>query len=164
MSKAEKTREFIIEKAAPIFNKKGYENTSLSDILAVTKLTKGSIYGNFSDKNELALAAYQFNATYIFSKVSEAIKSKSSSTEAIIAYGDFYFLKWDTVFKVGGCPMLNAAVEADDHLHYLTNHVRNSFQKFLDLLHYTIEQGIRNNEFKAELNARDYAALIHSIV
>src|ERR1700722_8888899 len=61
ISKAERTRQFIIEKTAPIFNKKGYAGTSLSDITAATGLTKGSIYGNFADKDEVALAAFDYN-------------------------------------------------------------------------------------------------------
>ncbi|MBL7756118.1 MAG: TetR family transcriptional regulator, partial [Chitinophagaceae bacterium] len=47
--KAERTRQHIIEKAAPFFNKKGYADTSLSDITAATGLTKGAIYGNFEN-------------------------------------------------------------------------------------------------------------------
>ena len=58
MSKAEKTRQFIIEKTAPIFNKKGFAGTSLSDMTEATGLTKGSIYGNFADKDEVAMAAF----------------------------------------------------------------------------------------------------------
>jgi AcrR family transcriptional regulator len=40
MSKAEKTKQFIIEKTAPLFNTKGYNSTSLSDITQATGLTK----------------------------------------------------------------------------------------------------------------------------
>lgn len=45
--KSERTRQFIIEKVAPIFNRKGYAGTSLSDLTEATGLTKGAIYGNF---------------------------------------------------------------------------------------------------------------------
>jgi len=62
MSKAEQTRQFIIEKTAPIFNKKGYFATSLSDITTATGLTKGSIYGNFKDKDDLALHVYTYQS------------------------------------------------------------------------------------------------------
>lgn len=164
MSKAERTREFIIQKSAPVFNVKGYENTSLTDIQEATKLTKGAIYGNFSDKNELAIAAYNYNASLIYEHINECINDCSSSTEAVIAYGNFYVKKWEAVFIVGGCPMLNAAVEADDHLHFLKEHVRASFKKFIDLLDSTIEKGITGNEFKTDINTKEYAALIHSIV
>ena len=45
--RSEKTRQFIIETTASLFNKKGYAGTSMSDLTEATKLTKGSIYGNF---------------------------------------------------------------------------------------------------------------------
>ena len=57
MKKSEQTKAYIIEKAAPIFNKKGYAGTSLRDMTGATRLTKGSIYGNFANKDEAALAA-----------------------------------------------------------------------------------------------------------
>ena len=60
MSKAERTKNFIIEKTAPLFNMKGYSGTSMSDITAATGLTKGSIYGNFENKDEVAIAAFLF--------------------------------------------------------------------------------------------------------
>ncbi len=62
MSKAEKTKQFIIEKTAALFNSKGYTRTSLSDISEATGLTKGSIYGNFENRDELAIAVYKFNS------------------------------------------------------------------------------------------------------
>ena len=54
MSKAEKTRQFNNESTAELFNKKGYAGTSLSDISEATGLTKGSIYGNFENKDDVA--------------------------------------------------------------------------------------------------------------
>lgn len=69
MGKAERTRAFIIQKSAPLFNIKGYENTSLSDIQEVTKLTKGAIYGNFKDKNELAIASFEYNCSRVLVKL-----------------------------------------------------------------------------------------------
>ncbi|RKM92681.1 TetR/AcrR family transcriptional regulator, partial [Aquimarina sp. AD10] len=61
MIRSEKTRQLIIKKTASIFNKKGYTGTYLSDLTNATGLTKGSIYGNFKDKNEVALEAFRYN-------------------------------------------------------------------------------------------------------
>ena len=55
ISKSEKTTKYIIETVAPIFNRKGYAATSMSDLTAATGLTKGAIYGNFKNKEELAI-------------------------------------------------------------------------------------------------------------
>ena len=67
MKKSEKTRQFIVEKAAALFNTKGFYGTSMADIMEVTGLTKGGIYGNFKTdgadkkgvKEEIALAAFE---------------------------------------------------------------------------------------------------------
>ncbi|HKC68696.1 MAG TPA: TetR family transcriptional regulator, partial [Bacteroidia bacterium] len=88
MSKAEKTREFIIEKAAPIFNTKGYAGASLNDIIDATGLTKGSIYGNFENKDEVAIAVYQYNVKGFQKRIGEYINAKKTATEKITAIAE----------------------------------------------------------------------------
>ena len=60
MTKGENTRREIVEKAAPLFNQKGFEGTSLSDLMRVTGLQKGGIYRHFSSKEELAGEAFDY--------------------------------------------------------------------------------------------------------
>jgi TetR/AcrR family transcriptional repressor of nem operon len=164
MSKAAQTRQFIIEKASPLFNIKGYGNTSLSDIQEVTGLTKGAIYGNFADKNELAVAAYEYNCFVLRKKVEEAIAETSTAKAALLACTGFYTGYWPEIFKKGGCPMMNAAVEADDHLHFMRDTVRNSMKRFIKKIQQLIEKGQSNGEFKKTIVAADYAALLFSIL
>ena len=68
VSKAERTRNLIVAKSAPIFNQLGYGDTSLSTICNSTGLSKGSVYGNFKDKNELALEAFNLGVENIILK------------------------------------------------------------------------------------------------
>lgn len=164
MTKAEQTRQYIIAQSAPVFNVKGYENTSLSDIQKATKLTKGAIYGNFTDKNELAIAAYEYNSALIINALKNWIAKATSAKEALLAYPDFYVCNGQIVFKKGGCPLMNAAVEADDHLHFLRDTVRKSMKQFLRLIRNIIEDGQVNKEFKAKADAATYAAIIFSIM
>lgn len=42
MNKAESTRLTILEKAFKLIYEKGYQTTSIDDILATTKVTKGA--------------------------------------------------------------------------------------------------------------------------
>jgi hypothetical protein len=46
MTKAERTKKYIVEKAADLINRKGIAGTSLSDIMEATQLAKGGVYGN----------------------------------------------------------------------------------------------------------------------
>jgi TetR/AcrR family transcriptional repressor of nem operon len=60
LTKAERTKQFILETAAPIFNQKGISGANIDDVLADTKLTKGCLYGHFDGKEDLALQVVDF--------------------------------------------------------------------------------------------------------
>ena len=55
-ARAEATREAIIRGAAEVFDRFGYEATSLSDVMATAGVTKGALYFHFSSKEDLANA------------------------------------------------------------------------------------------------------------
>lgn len=164
MSKAEKTKQYIIEKSAPIFNVKGYGGTTLSEIQDAVKLSRGAIYGNFADKNEIAIEAFEYNSSQSYKRFEDVINKRSSAKESLLAYAGLYSTNWKSVLERGGCPMQNAAVEADDHLHFLRENVRNSINKFIKKLQQIIEDGQLRGEFKPDKNALEYAELIFSLM
>jgi len=53
---AEKTRTRIMASALSLFAKKGYENTTFTDIAARLKMTKGAVYWHFESKEKLLVA------------------------------------------------------------------------------------------------------------
>lgn len=55
-SKAAATRFTILEKAFEIIYTKGYQTTSVDEIIAATKVTKGAFYYHFKTKDEMGLA------------------------------------------------------------------------------------------------------------
>ena len=61
----EKTEQLIISVASKLFLEKGYENTSLNDIIKnLGGLTKGAIYSHFKSKEEIYQAVqYQLSAS-----------------------------------------------------------------------------------------------------
>ena len=56
MTKASSTRHMILEKAFEIIYTKGYQTTSIDEIIATTKVTKGAFYYHFKTKDEMGLA------------------------------------------------------------------------------------------------------------
>ena len=160
MSKAEKTKEYIIEKSAPVFNMQGYTGTSLSDVIQITGLTKGSIYGNFKNKDELAIDVYRYNIKELGKQIADAINSKESAPDKLIAFTHFYRTNWKKIFEKGGCPILNAAVEADDSVSFLKTHVQHSIKSLSRTLSNIINEGQKNAELKKTVNADEFAYTI----
>lgn len=150
MSKAQRTKQFIIEKTAPIFNMKGYSGTSMSDITEATGLTKGSIYGNFANKDEVALAAFRFNVQKLHDIFSKEIEKEKTFKGKLLVYPRLYSDYYHLRVTQGGCPIINTATEADDTHPVLRKKVERVILSWKDQLAYFIKQGIALGEFKAE--------------
>ncbi len=150
MSKAEKTKQFIIEQTAPIFNMKGYSGTSMSDITEATGLTKGSIYGNFENKDEVALAAFKFNVKKLQDAFSREIDQQTTFKGKLLAYPKLYSEYANLKVTKGGCPILNTATESDDTHPILKKSAERTLNYWKEKIMYFIDQGIQNGEFKAK--------------
>jgi TetR/AcrR family transcriptional repressor of nem operon len=157
MSKAEDTRNYIIEKSAAVFNIKGYGGTSLSDIMRATGLTKGSIYGNFENKDEVAIEVYKYNILAMKKKFVEVMQPEKTATGKLIAFIDFYRNNWKSFFEKGGCPIQNASIEADDNAPFLKKHVQQSIKEWVKAIGGIIEQGQNEGAFKKTIDAPAYA-------
>ncbi|MFI1004304.1 ScbR family autoregulator-binding transcription factor [Streptomyces galbus] len=60
--RAEQTRTTIITAAADLFDRHGYESTSLSDIVEHAQVTKGALYFHFAAKEDLAHAIMELQS------------------------------------------------------------------------------------------------------
>lgn len=164
MSKAERTRRLIIEKTAHIFNAKGYSGTSINDVMEATGLTKGCIYGNFQNKDEIALAAFDHN----FGQVTAFIRSKILEKDTVIAkllvYPEIYKDFLNVPFINGGCPVLNTSTEADDTHPMLKERAEAALRFWQASIAKMIAHGIESGELKASANAQEFAVVMTSLI
>lgn len=163
-SKAARTKQFIIEKTAPVFNAKGYAGTSLSDLTSVTGLTKGSIYGNFGNKDEVALAAFDYNFGRVNSYMKSRIQAVENSIERLLTYPAVYrnFLK--IPFLQPGCPILNTATDADDTHPLLKQKAANALSFWRKSIENQIKRGLERKEIQPGTNATAIAIVIMSLI
>ena len=157
MTKAERTRQYIIRKTAPLFNKKGYEATSLSDLIGVTGLTKGALYGNFKDKEEISMEAFKYSMQKVRELVSKEMEGSITYKQQLFALLDFYS---NYVFNppiAGGCPLLNNAVEADDFHTSMRRVVVKELVRTVDFIASLLSRGVEAGEFKAEIKSHELA-------
>lgn len=165
LSKSERTRKFIIETTAPIFNIKGYEGTSMSDLTAATGLTKGSIYGNFENKEEVALCAFDYNHSQIRKIITQKINQANSYHDKLMVYATVYHsFTRKSGFISGGCPILNTAVEADDTNPPLKEKVAKAISSWKNSVMNLIEAGIEAGEFKAGADREKTALSIIALI
>ena len=168
VKKAERTTRFIIEKVAPVFNRKGVYGTSLSDLTTATGLTKGSIYGNFQNKDDLASACFHHNLRFLQRGLYRSITLSGTAKHKLLALVDFYRTHYEDVAQSGGCPLMNAAIEADDGYPLLKKEVFDTFEKWrrelINIITVSQSKGELSNDINLEKFANSFIALIEGAI
>lgn len=162
--RSEKTRQFIIQTTAGVFNRKGFAGTSLSDLTKATQLTKGSIYGNFENKEEVALAVFDYNLTLRKKVVNDQLASCTTYKDKILAYSRAYRSTEMDFFTNGGCPILNTAVEAVHTNEPLRKRAAEGLITWKNSLASIIKQGIAAGEFKVDTDVNRIALSIVALI
>jgi TetR/AcrR family transcriptional regulator, transcriptional repressor for nem operon len=156
-SKKEITNRHIIEKAAELFNRKGYAGTSISDIMEATGLEKGGIYGNFKSKKEIAIAAFEYNAARVFESFDVDSLNDKSTIEKLHAVFSYVERMYDEPYLSGGCPLLNTATEADDTDTEMLFMVRKYLDKLKMVICEIVKDGIKHEEVNPDADPDELA-------
>ena len=85
MRKGERTRQMIVERAAPVFNVYGYFGASMSDLIRETRIAKGGIYNHFESKEALAVEAFDFAVELMRERFRVALVGKERAVERLLA-------------------------------------------------------------------------------
>lgn len=157
MSKADQTRQFIIEKTAPLFNKKGFDGTTLSDLTKATGLTKGALYGNFRDKEEIGAEAFRYSIQKVREAARAHLAGAGTFKKQLTALLEFYAAYVFDPPVAGGCPLMNTAVEADDHRTSMRRVVTDELLHTVHFIEDLITQGMRVAEFKPDTKPKELA-------
>lgn len=160
LSKAEKTKQFILQQTAPLFNMKGFEGTSMADLTGSTGLTKGALYGNFHNKEDLAMEAFKYAVGRVKELVKERVDRETTYKRQLRAMLDFFA---EYVFHppvAGGCPLLNTAVQADDQFPGMRRVVVKELMSTVMFIYNLLNKGIQAGEFRKDINARELAYTI----
>lgn len=142
-----------------VFWRKGYEATSMADLLEAMGLSKSSLYAVFGGKRELFVRAFD---AYREERAREMhqILERGPARQAI----EFFFRKIVTDAGNGdssrGCMSINQAVEMAPHDHAIRTRVFQDFVLIEDALTRTIERGQSEGSIKSADDARNLARLL----
>lgn len=163
-SKAERTTKYIIETVAPIFNKHGYVGTSMSHLTEATGLTKGAIYGNFENKEALALAAFDYNRQILLEKIDHVLNSEEkaiSKIQALIAFHKQYDV---FTIELGGCPILNTGVDAQHNNNLLSAANKETIRDIEGKIALVLENGANNGELRLSVPPLQFAKQLYTMI
>lgn len=164
MRNPELTKEKIINVASKLFNIQGYKATSISDITNAAGLTKGAIYAHFTNKSELEKACLLHMTKGMVTGLTKGIKSQKNTSEKMQAIFDYFKAYSFDGHEFGGCPILNASVEADDTNKELKDVVTMIIETIIIGIKKVLSNGIKHGEIKESAQIDQYANLMFSSI
>ena len=162
--KAERTTAYIIETVAPIFNKHGYVGTSMSDLTEATGLTKGAIYGNFENKEALALSSFEYNRNLLLSAIDHKLEFGTAALDKLYSLLGFYKQYDVFTLPMGGCPLLNVGVDAQGNNKLLAAAVKETIKEVEGKIALVLENGAKQNEIRLAVPPLQFAKQLFTMI
>ncbi|MEZ4722545.1 MAG: TetR/AcrR family transcriptional regulator [Flavobacteriales bacterium] len=164
ISKAKRTRQHILEKVAPVFNKQGYFGTSMSQITTAIGLSKGAVYGNFESKEELAIEAFNYNLRKVIFPLADRINAVDGAILKLKTITGFYREYYAHTLPFGGCPIINVGIDSNNQNPKLTERVQYIIRRLTDQMAEIIEIGKQQGEIKQDVSSLSTARRMYSMI
>jgi TetR/AcrR family transcriptional repressor of nem operon len=130
-----------LRRAMHVFWSKGYEGTSLADILRATGLSKSSLYATFGDKRSLFLTAFDAYRKERLAYLERMLNNELPARQAIERFFRQSIAQGMVATDTCGCMTANEAVELGPHDVDVQKLVAADFQAVEDLFAQAIARG-----------------------
>ena len=160
-----RTKEFeparALTRAMDLFWRRGYEATSVHDLLEEMGIGRGSMYDTFGDKRALFLAALdRFEETRV-SRADEILEGSASAVEGIRRLFETTIEGLVSYEPRRGCLMANTAVELAPHDEQVAGRISRYVRRTEDAFERALVRGRATGEIPAD---KDPKALAHFLV
>lgn len=160
MRDPEATKRMILKTSGELFNTRGYKATSISHITDATGFTKGAIYKHFENKDALERETFSYLASRVIRELGLKIKEASTAPEKLEVIFTFFESYISNPPVLGGCPLLNVAIEADDAHPALRHEARLMLTTLRHSVTRILENGVKFGQIKPDIDCPYYAAII----
>jgi len=159
-----RTKDFdenkVLCKAIQLFWHKGYNATSMQDLVDALGISRSSLYDTYTDKHTLFLKALESYQSSGAAKIQDIIDEGHPAKETVkklleLATGD---LTSDVQQK--GCFMVNAEIEVAPHDQEVNKMVCQNDQQMEDAFYQVIKKGQHNGEIRSQQDARALSRFI----
>ncbi len=155
------TRRNIVEKSLQLFSVKGFYNTSVSDILDATALTKGGLYGHFASKEAIWHAVYAEAVRIWKGIVFKGIRNDGDPLQRIEKFIENDLIQYlgGDVFD-GGCFFLNMLVELSGQSAAMSRQILSGFVRLSALLRSWLEEARQKEMLRDDVELIEVADFV----
>ncbi|MEC3906410.1 TetR/AcrR family transcriptional regulator [Tamlana sp. 2201CG12-4] len=154
--------DFLLEKGMEILWSKGYNATSVNDIVKAADVPKGSFYFYFDSKEDFVVRAIEKYFNVMFTPAREILEDKSKSPKTRLL--NFHEFRTDVLKDEMGCSMgcmaCNLSSEMAEHNEKIRTAILLKTELVLSLITDVIQEAKDLGEITNPMKAEDIAAFI----
>lgn len=163
MKKAEATRLTILQKAFELIYVKGYQATSIDDIIATTQVTKGAFYYHFKTKDEMGLAIInEILKPTLASSFIDPLQNEQNPLDAIYSLIHHLLMENEFLKVEYGCPASNFTQEMTPWNADFNNALNELTEQWTKVMIATVEKGKKNGFIRTNVNAKQVTSFVMS--
>ncbi len=151
-SKGELTKDKIIAEATRLVKQKGFEATSMSDLVEATGLQKGCLYFHFTGKDDLLAAVLEKSRTDFFQLVDAGLEGKTPGERLDNFFTGVLNYQKSTGFSCG-CIFGNMALEMSGKDKRVAVFIKDLFDEWTAKIREVVKAAQRSKQVTAELSA-----------
>jgi len=151
-SKGEITRDKILAEATRLINQKGFEATSINDLVKATGLKKGCLYFHFPGKDELMMTILDKAKTDMLETIKSGLNGKTPAERLNNFFKGVLEYQRSCGFA-GGCIFGNTALEMSDKDERMTFFVKDFFDKWIELIRKVVKEAQDHGEARNDIPA-----------
>ena len=155
-------RVSVMDRVTELFRTKGYNGTSMQDIVDVSGLNRSSLYNSFGDKYQLFLAALKhYKGNY--EKETISCLFNHSPRESLEAFFENIARSIrDKKSDFQGCFLTNSTAELANRDSEIAAFLSSNLEDMIRLFSDILEKGIEQGEFSPDMNVRTTALYLFS--
>ncbi len=163
MKKSESTRLTILQKAFELIYSKGYQTTSIDDIILTTQVTKGAFYYHFKNKDEMGMAIInELMKPALTSSFKEPLQNEENPLKAIYDLMYNLLIKSEFLKVEYGCPASNFTQEMTPWNADFSKALKEITEELVGEMVAAIEKGRNDGTVKKEVNAKQVTLFVMS--
>mgnify|MGYP000072066575 CR=1 FL=1 len=154
------TRERLIDAARRLALRKGFDRTSISELIAEAGVQRGSLYHYFPGKDDLGLAVLERDRVGFMTLLDSTLSRPGSPANVLKGFFNAALKMHRETGFVGGCLWGNTALEMSDTNPAYAKLVGEVFQAWLSKVEAVIARGQDEGEFRTDVAPGDLARLV----
>ena len=160
--KIEFDRDNALKQSMMLFWEKGYENTSMQDLVTTLAINRFSIYNTFGDKKALFQQSLQYYRTHVFERLNQPLRNNEISGKKRIDNYLENFGKHISSRKGNlGCMIQTSTLSEISEENEIQHEISEAFYSLQAILQKTLQQSKEQNEFNS--NCEVETAAMHII-